>query len=90
MNVATVRAEILVRVLVLVTPLALMMSGQARAEDVPTPSGSYSITMGGWQDRGPHHRWAAEMSVEPVQWLAGRRALADGPATAHLHRRLAL
>lgn len=46
MNVATVRAEILVRVLVLVTPLALMMSGQARAEDVPTPSGSYSITMG--------------------------------------------
>lgn len=46
MNPASVRAQLLIRALVLVTPLALMMSGQARAEDVPTPSGSYAITLG--------------------------------------------
>lgn len=46
MNVANVRVQFLLRVLIFVTPLALMMSGQARAEVVPTPSGSYSITLG--------------------------------------------
>ncbi|MEY3167150.1 MAG: hypothetical protein RLZZ343_953, partial [Actinomycetota bacterium] len=46
MNVAKVRVQFLLRVLIFVTPLALMMSGQARAEVVPTPSGSYSVTLG--------------------------------------------